>query len=98
MRAPQKVVWQDTIAVVLATAIMIFVCVALDVSEALRRWTAPWERFQLDELPVVLVVLAVGLAWFAARRYGEAGRELRRRELAEAQLEVAVTNNRRLSQ
>jgi two-component system sensor histidine kinase UhpB len=98
MRAPQKVVWQDTIVVALATAIMAIVCVQLDVSEALRRWTAPWERFQLDELPAVLVVLAVGLAWFAARRYGEAGRELRRRELAEAQLEVALTNNRRLSQ
>ena len=98
MRAPQKVVWQDTIAVALATAIMAVVCVQLDVSEALRRWTAPWERFQLDELPAVLVVLAVGLAWFAARRYAEAGRELRRRELAEAQLEVALTNNRRLSQ
>jgi two-component system, NarL family, sensor histidine kinase UhpB len=72
--------------------------VQLDVSEALRRWTAPWERFQLDELPAVLVVLAAGLAWFAARRYGEAGRELRRREVAEAQLEVALTNNRRLAQ
>ena len=82
----------------LATAAMAFMCVELDVSEALRRWTAPWERFQLDELPAVLVVLAVGLAWFAARRYVEAGRELRRRELAEAQLEAALTNNRRLSQ
>src|SRR5690348_10346315 len=98
MRAPQKVVWQDTIAVALATAIMAIVCVQLDVSEALRRWTAPWERFQLDELPAVLVVLAVGLAWFAARRHAEAGRELRRRELAEAQLEAALNDNRRLSQ
>jgi signal transduction histidine kinase len=98
MRAPEKVVWQDTIVVALATAIMAIVCVQFDVSEALRRWTAPWERFQLDELPAVLVVLAVGLAWFAARRYVEAGRELRRRELAEARLEAALSNNRRLSQ
>jgi two-component system, NarL family, sensor histidine kinase UhpB len=98
MRAPQKAVWQDTVVVALATAIMAVVCVQFDVSEALRRWTAPWERFQLDELPAVLVVLAVGLAWLAARRYAEAGRELRRRELAEAQLEAALTNNRRLAQ
>src|SRR5215471_15023399 len=83
MRAPERVVWQDTIVVALATAIMAFICVELDVSEALRRWTAPWERFQLDELPAVLLVLAVGLAWLAVRRYGEAGRELRRREVAE---------------
>lgn len=98
MRAPEKIVWQDTIVVVLATAIMVVVCVQFDFSEALRRWTAPWERFQLDELPAVLVVLAAGLAWFAARRYVEAGRELRRRKVAEAQLEDALSNNRRLSQ
>lgn len=98
MRAPLKVVWQDTILVALATAVMVLICVQFDLSEALRRWTAPWERFQLDELPAVLVVLAVGLAWFAARRYIETGRELRRRQVAEAQLEAALTNNRRLAQ
>ncbi len=98
MRVPEKAVWQDTIVVAHATAVMVFICVQFDVSEALRRWTAPWERFQLDELPAVLVVLAVGLAWFAARRYIEAGRELRRREVAEAQLEAALSNNRRLAQ
>jgi len=77
---------------------MAVLCAQFDFSEALRRWTAPWERFQLDELPAVLVVLAAGLAWFAARRYGDAGRELRRRKAAEAQLAAALTDNRRLSQ
>jgi signal transduction histidine kinase len=85
-------------AVVLVTAVMVAVSVRFDLSEALRRWTAPWERFQLDELPAVLVVLAAGLAWFAARRYRDAGRELHRRKLAEAQLETALADNRRLSQ
>src|SRR5580704_16395259 len=98
MRAPERAVWQDTVVVAFATAVMAILCVQFDFSEALRRWTAPWERFQLDELPAVLMVLAAGLAWFAARRYGEAGRELRRRQLAEAQLEAALTDNRRLSQ
>ena len=97
MRTTDRAVWQDTAIVVLATAIVAAVCVQFDVSEALRRWTAPWERFQLDELPAVLLVLAAGLAWFAARRYGEAGREVRRRLAAEAQLEAALTDNRRLS-
>ncbi len=83
---------------VLATAIMTFLSMQFDLSEALRRWTAPWERFQLDELPAVLLVLAAGLAWFAARRYRDAGRELRRRKLAESQLEAALADNRRLSQ
>ncbi len=83
---------------VLATAAITVLSVELDLSEALRRWTAPWERFQLDELPAVLVVLAAGLAWFAVRRYLDAGRELRRRKLVEAQLEAALADNRRLSQ
>ena len=98
MRASERAVWQDTVVVALATALMAALCVQFNFSEALRRWTAPWERFQLDELPAVLVVLAAGLAWFAVRRYSEAGRELRRREIAEAQLEAALADNRRLSQ
>src|SRR6185437_13342585 len=98
MRGTARVVWQDAIIIVLAAAGVAFLCGQFDLSEAQRRWTAPWERFQLDELPEVLVVLTAGLAWFAARRYREAGRELRRRQLAEAQLEEALTNNRRLAQ
>jgi two-component system, NarL family, sensor histidine kinase UhpB len=98
MRGSERAVWQDSLVVALTTAVMAALCVQFDFSEALRRWTAPFERFQLDELPAVLVVLAAGLAWFAARRYGEAGRELRRRQLAEMRLEAALTDNRRLSQ
>ncbi len=98
MRGPERVVWQDALIVALTTALMAAFCVQFDFSEALRRWTEPWERFQLDELPAVLVVLAAGLAWFAGRRYGEAGREIKRRQIAEAQLEAALTDNRRLAQ
>jgi two-component system, NarL family, sensor histidine kinase UhpB len=97
IRGSERAVWQDALVVVFATALMAALCVEFDFSEALRRWTAPWERFQLDEVPAVMVVLAAGMAWFAARRYGEAGRELRRRELAETRLEAALTDNRRLA-
>ena len=93
-----RVVWQDALLVACATVVMGALCVAFNFSEALRRWTEPWERFQLDELPAVLVVLSAGLAWFAARRYAEAGIELRGRRLAEARLEAALLDNRRLSQ
>lgn len=98
MRPPERTVWRDAIIVVLGTAIAAALCVQFDISEALRRWTAPWERFQLDELPAVLLVLAAGLAWFAVRRYWEAERELLRRQAAEAQLAAALADNRRLSQ
>lgn len=98
MRPPERTVWQDALIVVLGTAVVAVLCAQFDISEALRRWTAPWERFQLDELPAVLLVLAAGLAWFAVRRYWEAGRELLRRQAAEAQLAAALADNRRLSQ
>ena len=90
--------WRDVAVIVLTTAIAAVVCAQLDVSEVLRRWTAPWERVQLDELPAVLLVLAFGLAWFAARRYREAERELLARRSAEARLAAALADNRRLSQ
>src|SRR3984957_9121252 len=97
-RAPERVVWQDALLVACATIVMAALCVEFDFSEALRRWTAPWERFQLDELPAVLVVLAAGLAWLPGRRYLETGLELQRRRQAEARLEAALLDNRRLSQ
>jgi len=98
MRPPERTVWRDALIVVLGTAIAAALCVQFNISEALRGWTAPWERFQLDELPAVLLVFAAGLAWFAVRRYWEAGRELLRRQAAEAQLAAALADNRRLSQ
>src|SRR5258708_3226242 len=73
MRPPERTVWRDASIVVLGTAIAAALCVLFDISEALRRWTAPWERFQLDELPAVLPGRASGLGGFGGPRYCEAG-------------------------
>jgi two-component system, NarL family, sensor histidine kinase UhpB len=89
---------RDAGLVLLVTLLVAVLCVRFNVSELLRAWTAPWERLQLDELLPVLLVLAVALAWFAARRYAEAGRELARRRAAEGQLAQALEDNRRLAQ
>jgi two-component system, NarL family, sensor histidine kinase UhpB len=88
----------DAGLVLFVTLLAAALCVHFNMSELLRGWTAPWERVQLDELPPVLFVLAVALAWFAARRYAEAGRELARRRAAEGQLAHALEDNRRLAQ
>lgn len=90
--------WRDVAVVTLATTASAAVCAEMELSEVLRRLTAPWERIQLDELPVILLVLALGLVWFSARRYREAGRELLRRRETELRLAEALTNNRRLAQ
>jgi signal transduction histidine kinase len=84
------------IAVVCALAAL--GCVEFNVNEMLLKWTRPFERLQLDELPAVLLVLAMSLMWFSSRRYFEAKRQLFMREAAEARLAVALEENKRLAQ
>ncbi len=71
--------------------------VAVELNERVLAWTRPWERYQLDELPGVLLALALALAWYSWRRVREARSELRRRVAAEAQLAETLAENRRLS-
>jgi len=83
--------------VILITLVAAAICVKFDVSEALAGWTRPREWLQLDELPEVLLVLAVCLIWFSARRYFEADRELTLRRAAESRLAEALAENQRLA-
>jgi len=71
-------------------------CIQLELNERLLAWTRPLERFQLDELPIVLLFLALALAWFAWRRMREARSELALRRAAEAAVNAALAANRRL--
>ena len=89
---------RDAILVAVVTTATWVVCGIFNVTEMLRRLNAPYERYQLDELPTVLLVLGLGLTWFATRRYREARQEITRRKSAEAQLAAALAENRRLAQ
>lgn len=89
---------RDAILVAVVTIATWVVCGIFNVTEMLRRLNAPYERYQLDELPTVLLVLGIGLTWFATRRYHEARQEITRRKSAEAQLGAALADNRRLAQ
>jgi len=95
-RSPSFTVWRDLACVLAATAIVAALCVSFDVGELTYRFTRHMERFQLDELPVTLCVLALGLAWFAWRRWHELQRELVRRRALEAQAARLLDDNRRL--
>ncbi len=89
---------RDAVLVAIVTLGTWVVCGYFNVTEMLRRLTAPYERYQFDELPTVLLVLGLGLTWFATRRYREARREIARRKSAESQLAHALADNRRLAQ
>ena len=87
----------DAAAVAALTIATWVLCALFNVTETLRRLTAPYERYQLDELPIVLLVLGIGLTWFAMRRHTEARTEIARRKSTQARLATALAENRRLA-
>ncbi len=89
---------RDIVLIAALGVVAAVVCAKFNVSEALLAWTRPFERLQLDELPAVLLVIAVSLVWFSSRRYFEATRQLRLRRTVEAQLAAALAENKSLAQ
>src|SRR3984957_7297842 len=89
---------RDIVLIVLMALAAFYLCAKFNLSEALLQWSRPLERLQIDEIPGVLLVIAVSLIWFSSRRYFEANRQLRLRTSAEARLAEAFAENRRLAQ
>jgi two-component system, NarL family, sensor histidine kinase UhpB len=89
-------IWRDLAAMAAATGLFAVVSARFELGERIAAVTRPWERYQLDELPGVLLFMALGLVWFAWRRVREARAALRRKEAIEAALISALAENRRL--
>lgn len=81
----------------LTLATFVLAC-AFELHETLTHLTRPLEVWQLDELPIALLALALGLAWYAFRRAAQARAELRRRVQAQAQTLNLLAHNRELAQ
>jgi two-component system, NarL family, sensor histidine kinase UhpB len=96
--SPVSTVRRDLAVVVLVTVIAAFVAVRFEVSEALFSWTRSREKFQVDELPGVLLVFAACLVWFSARRFAVARQQIVRAHELDRQLAGALSENRRLAQ
>ena len=90
--------WRDIMVVVGVTALSVVLSVYLNLNEALYAFTRRGERYQIDELPITMLVLLICLIWLSWRRYEQARRELRARQIAEARLGVALAENRQLAQ
>jgi len=88
----------ETAAVIGVAVLSIVLAAHFQLTETLYALTRHWEYFQLDELPIGLLVLAVGLIWLSSRRYRQAGRQLQARKLAEARLSGVLAENRKLAQ
>lgn len=90
--------WRDTAVVIGITALAVILSVHFNLNEALYTLTRREERFQVDELPIGMLVLLICLMWLSWRRYVHARHEVRARRIAEAQLGTALAENRRLAQ
>jgi two-component system sensor histidine kinase UhpB len=89
---------RDIVLMVIVAGAATYACAKFNLSEALLNWTRPFERLQLDELPAILLVIAISLIWFSTRRYTEASRQLELRRAAEARLAELLAENKRLVQ
>jgi glucose-6-phosphate-specific signal transduction histidine kinase len=88
----------EAAAVVALTALSIVLAAHFELTETLYALTRHWEYIQLDELPIGLLVLAIGLIWLSWRRNRQAARQLRARQQAEARLAGVLSENRKLAQ
>ena len=86
----------DLVWVLLATALSFALSSTFELQERLAASALRFEAWQLDEAPLTLTALALGLAWYAWRRRAETARLLaHNRELA--QRLIAVQDNERLA-
>jgi two-component system sensor histidine kinase UhpB len=83
--------------VVAATLACYGLAIQFELTEFFFGKLAQYERWQVDELPMTVTVLAIGLTWYAFRRRSEARTELRRRVQDEARIADLLAHNRELS-
>jgi signal transduction histidine kinase len=77
---------RDLLGVVVLTIAAFVLASWLEASEYLTAWSRPFEFAQLDEVPLALLALSMGLAWFARRRWLQARQELHARTISECEL------------
>jgi signal transduction histidine kinase len=89
---------RDALLVAAATLAAWLLSVAFEVHERWVSWAANQEHWQADELAFTLLVLALGLAWFACRRRREAQAAEHAQRHAQAEAQTLLARNRQLAQ
>jgi two-component system, NarL family, sensor histidine kinase UhpB len=98
MSPKQESHWVDIAAVIGITLLSIVVADYFNLNEALYALTRSGERFQIDELPVGMLVLLACLVWLSWRRYAQAHREIHARRQVEERLTTVLEENRKLNE
>ncbi|MBX3605236.1 MAG: two-component sensor histidine kinase [Piscinibacter sp.] len=98
MPSPEVRGRRDLAVVVLATLAAYALSVGFELHERYFGWLARYERWQADEIPLSLLVLACGMAWYAFRRRRDTNAALRAREAAQRRADELLEHNRALAQ
>lgn len=89
---------RDLLAVAVGTVLVWVLAGRADLLERYLRLTQQLERWQADELVFALAGLAIGLSWYALRRWREARRALVLHQQAETRVGELLGHNRELAQ
>lgn len=88
----------DLLIVVALTALIFLFAATVELNEWIVFITRPLEPYQLDELPITVMVLVIGMGWFSWRRWIAFSRENALRLEAQKSLAELLTENRLLAQ
>ncbi len=88
----------DLVAIICSVAVFFVVSMQLELAERLSSWTRKHEHWQLDEIPLSLLVLSLALVWFGWRRWRELNRDMQIRSQLEQRNLNTLAQNRRLAQ
>jgi two-component system, NarL family, sensor histidine kinase UhpB len=97
-KMPRESPWRDSALIVGITAASVILSARFNLNERLYEVTRHCEKFQIDELPIGMLVLLICLMWPSWRRYQHARRELIARRIIEARLTEVLAENRELAQ
>ena len=89
---------QDLLWVMSAGLVFWLLASVSELSERVAQISQHYEAFQLDELPLTLLVLSMGMAWYGWRRSLEAQNELAERKQSEHKVQELLKHNSDLLQ
>jgi glucose-6-phosphate-specific signal transduction histidine kinase len=96
IRAAASPASRDLVRVSVLVGLFWCMAVQFEFSEKLAHGLQHYERFQLDEMPLTLLALSIGLAWFAFRRIAQVSELLITNRTLTQRLMTAQEDERRL--
>ncbi|MDO9150882.1 MAG: histidine kinase [Methylotenera sp.] len=88
---------RDAVATAVVIALIYVLILWVNLAETLTNWFAQYEDLQLDEIPFLLLLIALGMAWFSRRRMVELNKEIHLRALAEEKIMQLLVQNKALT-